>query len=389
VMWIITFLAGPGFFLPIEQEVGRALAHRRARGDGGGPVIIRAAKLGAVLAAVLVAVTLATSPLLVRELFGNSWLLLVGFVLGLSGYYAGHLGRGTLSGMSRFRAYGLYMGGEGAIRVALCAALAIVGVHTVGLYGLAVGIPPAVAIFIAVRTEHDLVEPGPPAPWSELTANLGYLLAGSVLAAGLVNAGPVAVKLLATKAEDPLAGKFTTSTVIARVPLFLFQAVQASLLPKLANLAGAGRLDAFRAGFRKLLVVVSLIGCVAVIGAFAVGPIVVRVLFGADYDLGRRNLTMLALASGAYMVAVALAQALIALHGHARVALGWLIGVLVFVGVTALGHDLLFRVEVGLVCGTLVAVAVQGGLLLPLLRGGAEPDPDSLIEAIYEVPLEP
>ena len=38
---------GPGLFLPLEQEVGRALAHRRAQGIGGGPLVERAARLGA------------------------------------------------------------------------------------------------------------------------------------------------------------------------------------------------------------------------------------------------------------------------------------------------------------------------------------------------------
>ena len=125
VMWVITFLAGPGFFLPVEQEVTRALAHRRAEGIGGGPVIVRAAQLGGILAAILVVVTLIFSPLIVEHLFDGYWLLLVGFLLGLVGYYAGHLGRGTFSGMGHFGAYGLYMGGEGVIRMALCVALSL------------------------------------------------------------------------------------------------------------------------------------------------------------------------------------------------------------------------------------------------------------------------
>ena len=33
-MWFATFALAPGFFLPLEQELGRALAHRRARERG-------------------------------------------------------------------------------------------------------------------------------------------------------------------------------------------------------------------------------------------------------------------------------------------------------------------------------------------------------------------
>jgi O-antigen/teichoic acid export membrane protein len=389
VMWIITFLAGPGFFLPVEQEVSRALAHRRANGIGGGPVIGRAAQLGGLLAAILVVITLIVSPWMVEHLFDGSWLLLVGFLLGLVGYYAGHLGRGTFSGMGRFGAYGLYMGGEGTIRMAFCVALALVGVETVGFYGLAVGIPPLIAVAIAVSREHNLVEPGPPAPWAELTTNLGYLLAGSVFAAFLINAGPITVQLLATPDEETLAGAFTTSTVIARVPLFLFQAVQASLLPKLAALAGAGKFADFRSGFRRLLTVVIALGAVAVVGAFLIGPLVIRILFGEEYDLGRRNITMLAASSALYMVGISMSQALIALHGHARVAIGWICGTIVFIGVVAAGTDLLLRVEAGLVAGSAISLAVFALLLHPLIKRGDAPDEESLVEAFHDFPLEP
>ena len=38
-LWVFVFVLAPGVFLPLEQEVGRALAARRVRGVGGGPVV--------------------------------------------------------------------------------------------------------------------------------------------------------------------------------------------------------------------------------------------------------------------------------------------------------------------------------------------------------------
>ena len=35
-LWSLGFLAGPGLFLPFEQEISRALAERRARGIEAG-----------------------------------------------------------------------------------------------------------------------------------------------------------------------------------------------------------------------------------------------------------------------------------------------------------------------------------------------------------------
>ena len=58
VFWALLFVCGPGFFLPIEQETGRAIAARRVRGEGGRPIIERAALLGTGLAVVLVITTL-------------------------------------------------------------------------------------------------------------------------------------------------------------------------------------------------------------------------------------------------------------------------------------------------------------------------------------------
>src|SRR6266511_3283231 len=43
VLWVIAFTAAPGFFQPLEQEIERALAARRARGVGGAPLIRRGA----------------------------------------------------------------------------------------------------------------------------------------------------------------------------------------------------------------------------------------------------------------------------------------------------------------------------------------------------------
>ncbi len=59
VFWALLFVCGPGFFLPLEQETGRAIAARRVRGEGGPPVFMRAALLGGILAVVLIVVTLA------------------------------------------------------------------------------------------------------------------------------------------------------------------------------------------------------------------------------------------------------------------------------------------------------------------------------------------
>jgi O-antigen/teichoic acid export membrane protein len=389
-LWFLGFFAGPGFFLPLEQEVARALAARHAQGVGGGPIVRRAALAGAVLAIVLVAVSLAASRPLLNDVFDHEGLLLVGFALTLAGYFLAHLTRGTLSGNGRFGPYGTLLGAEGLTRLVGCLVFFVVGVHRAGPYGLMIGIAPMVAVAVSLARERGLVTPGPDAPWSELSTKLGYLLAGSALAQLLVNAAPLAAKVLATKAETKVAGTFIAGVIIARVPVFLFQAVQAALLPKLAGLAGAGRVADFRAGLRRLLIVVAAIGIVATAGALAVGPWALRLLFGAKFaGLGHGDLGYLAAANGAFMLALTLAQALIALNGHARAALAWILGVLVFVIVVALGHELLPRVEHGFLAGAAIAAAAMYVELLDRMRSGVPTDTAGLVHAIEQEFVEP
>ena len=355
-LWFLTFLLAPGFFLPVEQEVGRALAHRRALGQGGGPVVRRATLLALGLAGLTTVALFAAGPVLVSQLFKGSWALLFCLVVAFLAWASGHLARGVLSGSGRFGPYGLLLGTDGVVRVAAGVALTIAGVHAVAAWGLAIALPPVVAVLVATRGQRAVLAPGPEAHWSELTPNLGWLVAGSVLAAVLVNGGPVAAGLLKTKDQSALVSHFTYAVIITRIPLFLFQAVQAALLPKLAQLAARGALEEFRTGFRKLVQVVAVVGALGVAGALVVGTRAVKI-FSAEAVLSRRTVGLLALASALYMLGLAMAQALIALHGHARVALGWAVSVLVFVVVAALwGHDLLLRVEMGLVLGSTAAV---------------------------------
>jgi O-antigen/teichoic acid export membrane protein len=386
-LWFGTFLLAPGFFLPVEQEVGRALAHRQAIGQGGGPVVRRAALLALMLLLAVALVIAALSPVLVDEVFDGSWVLFGCLLLGFTGYACSHFTRGVLAGYGEFTRYGRLMGTDGGVRVALSAALAIAGVSAIGPYGLLVGLPPLIAVGVSTRGFVRYREDGPPADWSELTPNLGWLVAGSVFAAALVNAGPVAAKLLADSSQNDLVAEFAGAVLIARVPLFLFQAVQAALLPKLARLAAQGAIDEFVRGFRRLLLTVVGTAAIGVVGAITIGPTVVAFFFD---PVERRTLTLLALGSGLYMIALAIAQAVIALRGHAQVALGWAIGFAAFLLTTAvISDDLLLRVELGLVVGPAVAMIVFGTALRQRLAAGATADADSVFEAMIDLPIEP
>jgi O-antigen/teichoic acid export membrane protein len=308
-------------------------------------------------------------------------------IVAIAAYAPTHLARGICSGSGRFRSYAIVLGADGLVRVLLCIALAVVGVSAVGAFGLAVAVAPLAGVLI-VGARRDLrTDPGPPASWQEVTPNLGWLLLGSLMAASLVNAGPIATNLLAADNEEAFVTRFGQGVILARIPLFLFQAVQAALLPRLARQAAAGEMTEFRTGFRKLMRLVVAVGVVGTVGAWFLGPFAADLLFGAD--LTRRTLAVLAAGSAFYMLGLAIAQAVIALHGHAQVALGWTVGMVTFALSTWLVQGEVFRrVELGLLIGSASAMVVFALALRGRLRAGAVPSEASVLEAITDMPLE-
>lgn len=386
-LWFATFVLAPGFFLPLEQEMGRALAHRRALNQGGRPIVARIVPLGAAIAGIIVAVLAGVSSLATREFFEGYGLVTAALIIAFVAYAPTHLARGICSGQGRFASYGIVMGADGFVRIVGCILFWQIGITNVGAYAMLVALSPLSGVLIVWLRGDIKTTPGPVAPWSEVTPNLGWLLLGSLMGAGLVNAGPIAINILATKEQSELVTAFGNGVLLSRVPLFLFQAVQAALLPRLARLAAQGDLVEFRNGFRRLMQVVILVGVVGTVGSYALGPPLLKIVY--DDVLDRSSLTMLALGSALYMVALATAQAVIALNGHARVGLGWLLGMITFVGCTWLASDDLYlRVEIGLVASSLVALAVFAISLIRLLEEGARITPESLSDALSDHPFE-
>jgi O-antigen/teichoic acid export membrane protein len=177
---------------------------------------------------------------------------------------------------------------------------------------------------------------------------------------------------------------------LSRIPILLFQAVQAALLPKLSTLVSAGRDDEFRNGVRKLVMIVLGIGIVGVVVGGLIGPFVGRILFGPKFNLSNADVALLAAGSGLFILALTLSQALIALHGHRSAMAAWLLGLVAFVGVTAVASsDLFLRVELGSIAGAGVSAAVMGWFYVNRVGRGVQAGSlASLVEQIEYGPLE-
>ena len=341
VLWSVGFLATSCLF-PVEQEVTRAISDRSARGVGSAPVVHHAAVIAVAIATSLIVGALAASVLLVTRLFDGQVLLLA--------------------------------------RLAGAIVLALVGVRTAGPFGIVLGLAAVVGVAAALVGQRDLLEPGPPAHYSELSRAIGWLVTSSLFSQILINGGPVVVQLLAGRGQRALAGQYLAGLVVARVPVFFFVAIQASLVPELASLAASGDRARVAAGLRKLMLLIASLGVTVTLGIWLLGPAVVHLAFGRSFALNRLDLALLAAGSAAYLLALTLAQGLIALARPARSALGFGVGVLVFCVAVVVFEptDIALRLAMAMFVGSMAAAAALGLLLVnPVrtVRAGAQSYP--------------
>lgn len=383
VLWVLMNAVGPGIFFPFEQEVGRAVAERRAHGVGVRPVVLKAATLAGLVLVGLAVVALLLAQPLSRWLFRGDTALVGCLVLGVFGLAGEHITRGVFSGSGRFVRYGVQLGLDGGLRLAGAAVLAASGVGSATAYGLVLALAPVVTVLLTAGRIDRLLPTGPRAAWSDVTAAIGLLVAGNLLANIVINAGPVVVELLAGPDELAAAGIFTSVLVLARVPLFAFSAIQAGFLPALARMAARRDTAAFRRRLLQILGLVLAMGAVGVLGGALVGPWVVRVLFGEQFVTTGGQVALLAASSGAYMAATVLAQALVSVRGyHANVVI-WAIGTVVFGALLAVPAAVTTRVGWAFLGGTVAAlltavVAMALRLRRPLVPSGFETVPEEI-----------
>lgn len=393
VLWATLFVAGPGLFQPVEQELSRSVAARIAGGSGFATLLRRAVVLTGGLYVVVVVLAVVASPFIVGDLFSGEWVLWFALVIGVGGYAVSHVVRGYLAATQRFGRYSAWFVADGVAKALPCVILAATAVSGTAWYAAVLAVAAYVGAAAAGRGRWDTgAAHEPAAEWGELTRSMGHLLLTSVAVAALLNAGTVAVELLAEPSEVDRAGIFLTGLVIARMPLFFYQAIQAALLPRLTSMATQGRVRDFRRDLWMMMGLLGVFTVVTMVGALVAGSWAVGLLFGAEYRaLSGTDMALLALASMLAMGALTLGQALVALHHQALVWWPWIAGLTVFAAAALISSDDLFiRVEVASVASAAFVLVCMAAQTLPVLR---RPFPDSLdpgdvIEALHEIPLE-
>ncbi len=136
------------------------------------------------------------------------------------------------------------------------------------------------------------------------------------------------------------AGYIFNVLMVARAPLVLFQAVAASLLPHLARLRARGDETSER-DFRKSLTTtvmgVAVFAAATTLGVLAIGPQVMQLAFGDQFDYDRLGLAIVAVGMGLYLTAVCVNQAILAQGRALRAAIPWLAAGVLFLALNFWG----------------------------------------------------
>jgi O-antigen/teichoic acid export membrane protein len=377
VLWAALFLVVVVVYRPLEQTTSRAVADRVARGEEVRTVVRSGVVIYAVtLVAGLLAAALAWGPLSDRLFLGDDVYMLA-LVAGVYGYGLQYLVRGLCSGARWFEGYGLALMADGTTRLVVALPLLVVAWSWVAAAAMAAaGIAGALAPVVRDRARlRTLTSSAAGARGVAFDYRAAGAFAGpaAVIAAAdqiLVNGGPLLVMLSGGSAASETAAVVFAATMLVRIPVYLFQGPAASLLPNLTRLHAQDDRDVFRRTVWRAALLLS--GAAVLIVAFAasIGPEAMRLLFGADFQATRVELTLLGVGVGCYLAAATMSQGLLALGRVRRAALAWAVSAALFVGLYASldGEQLLRIAEAFAVAAACCALLIGTALVHRLAR---------------------
>ena len=332
VLWVLLFTVGPGIFLPLEQELGRVVASRRALGLAYRPVVVKAV-WGVVV--VVLSFTIAFGvfgDLVGRRLLGGDAAAGWSLVAGVAALAVSSLARGLFAGRGQFGRYAVQLGADGTFRVLLAVGLIVAQVHSVWMWGAALAAAPLLSVLVSAwGSAEDQPEPAgdPAADGIEFSHALGWLLGATLASQALANGAVILAQLAMGPGQEAVAGSLLIGLVVARVPLFLYAAVQASLLPRLAEVRAHRDLPGFVRLLASTTAVVTALGVANIVAVALFGRWLMRALFGQQ-PLSEHIMVLLAVATAAFMIASVLTQGLVALEHHMDSCIAWLFGLAVF-----------------------------------------------------------
>lgn len=380
-LWLVVFVAVATLYRPVEQLLSRTIAERHARAGFRGRPLRVAATIQAALAVTVTVLCLALREPIEDELLSGSSTLYWILVASIAAYAGTFFARGFFAGHRRFGLYSAVLLSDACTRILfpLAVAVGIASGATAVALGIVAGplvslalVPFVVAIALRGRRE---IEPeaessapraitgGADGPEFTLTHGGGFAAAVLLIVLSeqlFLSAGPLIVRVSEGAAA---AGFIFNVLMLARAPIYLFQAVATSLLPHLTRLRyrpGMAGDDAFRLSVRVTVAAVAAFATLVAAVVLIAGPELMQVAFSDEFSYDRAGLLIVTAGMGFYLVAATLTQAALAQGQARRAGLCWIGSAVVFVIWNLLPVlDEFRRVEVGFA----IAAAAMGGLL--------------------------
>jgi O-antigen/teichoic acid export membrane protein len=321
--WAVMIILGTGVYIPIEQETARRGVDLEVRPHGR-TLLWSAMAAALVITCALTVVLLVTWPV-VASFFGNEIMLGVALALGGLAYAVQCPVKGVLSAQREYRRYASVLGAEALLRVLLVLALVVVTDRRTGVLATVVG---AAALGSALVGRFRL-RPHPSAGPLPVLRSASVLVTGAVALQTLLYSGVVVARLLAPAGEEAAAGQLLAAIVVARIPVFVFQSIEALVVPRVAELAFGGDARQLRVAVRGLVLLVAALALATTVGCGLLGPQVVSLMFGSDFTVTHSTMALLGLGTGVFMLAVVASDITVSLRGHREMAVCWVVSLAV------------------------------------------------------------
>lgn len=341
------------------QETTRAVRTAESEGRARSRPLLVNTGIGLGLAVLVIA----TSPLWSARVFtddrGLSVLLLAVGVASFAVY--AHL-CGALSGRLNWSSFAALLSVDALIRLAGAGIAVAAGWGTTAF--LVVTVIGSVSWCVLLATSASArraIGVAGDVPPRRLAVNTLTAMAAAAASAVLVMGFPVLINLTTDLHGGPDAdetrtiGALVLAVTLTRAPLLVpLNSFQGVLISRFVD-----RRDRRLASLGTPLGIVAAVGGVGVLGAWLVGPWLLRSVFGADFDLDGLVVALLTLGATCLALLTVTGAAAIAAGAHRWYAAGWWVSTLVAVAVLLLPFDVATRTCLALVVGPLVGLGVH------------------------------
>jgi O-antigen/teichoic acid export membrane protein len=350
------FFAATGVLAGLQQEVTRSVATARETGAHGPTPLVGSLLLGGLGAGLLAVSALVWGP---RVFGADWWRITVVLAAGFAAYALANFVTGTLAGTGAWSAYSLSIVLEGLFRASVVGVVVWIGTsELVWALALTSGLLGWVVMVAVSRAARETVRQ----PASDGVRGFSRRALQAVVAAGcsaLVVAGfPVLMSATSATRLTAEAGVVMAVVLCTRAPLLLLLSFQGPLIRRFVRDRHLGAQHLRREAGLSLATFVLAAGL-----AYVVGPPLMRMVFGGEFDPPPWFVAVAVLGAG-LMGGLTVAGWLVLVRGrHGAFVLGWLCTTCVTAAALMLPLDVEARSAVALVVGPLAG----GAIYLPTL----------------------